>query len=91
MIYRHPQSRPGTLPPHGSTSVVTVGAGEEEPRGVHGLVEDTLASRHREWVDSLPPLITPEGQELLKEDILPHSHRHTYAQRHADAGSLSVC
>ncbi|MCD9588806.1 MULTISPECIES: hypothetical protein [Streptomyces] len=54
-------------------------------------MEDILASRHREWVDSLPPLITPEGQELLKEDILPHSHRHTYAQRHADAGSLSVC
>lgn len=56
------------------------------PRGVHGLVEDTLASRHREWVDSLPPLITPEGQEFPKGDIIPYSHRHTYAQRHADAG-----
>ncbi|TMQ93478.1 phage integrase family protein [Actinomadura soli] len=42
--------------------------------------------RHRAWVDSLPPLLTADGIEYDKSTIVPYSYRHTYAQRHADAG-----
>ncbi|MFI9829690.1 tyrosine-type recombinase/integrase [Streptomyces sp. NPDC051913] len=54
--------------------------------GLHGLSNETLTTKHRDWVDILPPLIMSNGREFPKQDVIPYSHRHTYAQRHADAG-----
>jgi hypothetical protein len=43
--------------------------------------------RHRGWVDDrLPVLRTDQGAEFDKSKISPYAYRHSYAQRHADAG-----
>ncbi|MEW5655919.1 site-specific integrase [Streptomyces cinereoruber] len=54
--------------------------------GHHGLNDDWMTSQHRKWVDNLPPLKLNTGKEFPKEDVIPYAYRHTYAQRHADAG-----
>ena len=45
-----------------------------------------LEGRHREWADRLGPLRTRDGTEFNTTKIVPYAYRHTYAQRHADAG-----
>ncbi|EFC79208.1 hypothetical protein [Parafrankia sp. EUN1f] len=44
---------------------------------------------HRAWVDALPPLLVTHGAttaEFDKQPVFPYAYRHSYAQRHADAG-----
>jgi len=43
-------------------------------------------NRHREWASSLGPLTTRDGTPFDPARIVPYAYRHTYAQRHADAG-----
>ena len=45
-----------------------------------------FGARHREWISSLPPLRRADGTEFDKARVVPYAYRHTYAQRHADAG-----
>jgi hypothetical protein len=45
-----------------------------------------FGARHREWITSLPPLRRADGTEFDKARVVPYAYRHTYAQRHADAG-----
>ena len=45
-----------------------------------------MSERHRIWVNSLPPLRLADGTEFDKTQVVPYAYRHTYAQRHADAG-----
>ncbi len=45
-----------------------------------------LDQRHRDWVAGLPTLHTLDGVEVDKTRVVPYAYRHTYAQRHADAG-----
>ncbi len=45
-----------------------------------------FGARHREWADGLPPLLRADGTEFDKTRVVPYAYRHTYAQRHADAG-----
>jgi Phage integrase family len=40
----------------------------------------------RVWVEALPELLGPSGEEFPREMVFPHAFRHSYAQRHADAG-----
>jgi hypothetical protein len=42
--------------------------------------------RHRTWIDQLPVLRLDDGTEVDASKIVPYAYRHTYAQRHADAG-----
>jgi integrase len=54
---------------------------------------DTMARMLRRWVDSLPELLTDtvdkDGQPLPfdRSRVFAYAFRHTYAQRHADAGT----
>ena len=61
-------------------------------RAISGITE-----QHRTWVRALPDMMVPvtvdvEGQAVRqmlafdKAKIYPYAYRHTYAQRHADAG-----
>jgi integrase len=53
----------------------------------HKLVSrTTLQARHRDWVAGLPTLRTRDGVRFDPTNIVPYAYRHTYAQRHADAG-----
>lgn len=46
----------------------------------------SLAFAHRSWVDRLPVLRTADDVEYDKTKIVLYAYRHSYAQRHADAG-----
>jgi integrase len=56
------------------------------PDGRAPISIDMLDNRHREWVEALPTLRTRDGAEFDKTRIIPYAWRHSYAQRHADAG-----
>jgi len=55
------------------------------PRGVLPMSVDTLSCHHRKWVDGLG-LVGPDGQPFNTSAVVPYAYRHSYAQRHADAG-----
>jgi site-specific recombinase XerD len=56
------------------------------PTGRKPISGGLLDLRHRTWVDQLPVLRRDDGTEFDKSKIVPYAYRHTYAQRHADAG-----
>ena len=56
------------------------------PTGAKSLSGGLLDLRHRDWVDQLPVLRHADGTEFDRAKIVPYAYRHTYAQRHADAG-----
>ena len=56
------------------------------PHGRRAITEGHFGARHRTWVDDLPPLLRSDGTEFDKGRVIPYAYRHTYAQRHADAG-----
>ncbi|MFE9331310.1 hypothetical protein [Streptomyces sp. NPDC006925] len=47
-----------------------------------------IGNVHRCWVNAMPPLLLADGTEFPKLEGVPYSYRHSYAQRHADAGTL---
>jgi integrase len=63
------------------------------PHGYHPMASSLFGERLREWIDGLPRLdsdaIDEDGQPLPidRKLISGYSFRHTYAQRHADAGT----
>jgi integrase len=67
------------------------------PHGTKTFGIGWLTDLHRAWVACLPELLVPavveeNGRRITrmlpfdKAKIFPHAYRHTYAQRHADAG-----
>lgn len=56
------------------------------PDGRHAITGFSLAFHHRSWVDRMPTLHTRDGIEFDKSKIVLYAYRHSYAQRHADAG-----
>jgi site-specific recombinase XerD len=67
------------------------------PQGRRGASNAYLAIQHRDWLNRLPDifvtaLVSENGHQAAKEIpfdkalIVPYAYRHTYAQRHADAG-----
>jgi integrase len=56
------------------------------PDGERALTVASLENQHREWADTQPPLLTHDGVELDKTKVVLYAYRHSYAQRHADAG-----
>jgi len=55
------------------------------PDGRKPITIAMLDDRHRKWADGLG-LFGPDGTEFDTSRIVPYAYRHTYAQRHADAG-----
>ena len=56
------------------------------PDGTRPISVQSLIQRHRDWVSRMPALTLAGGCEFDKSKIMPYCYRHTYAQRHADAG-----
>jgi integrase len=56
------------------------------PHGRNAVTAFTFGFAHRAWVGKMPVLRTSDGTEFDKRRIFPYAYRHTYAQRHADAG-----
>ena len=59
---------------------------QRNPGGRKPVAGPGLVGRHRVWVDSLPPLLLADGTEFPRAKVTLYAYRHTYAQRHADAG-----
>jgi hypothetical protein len=59
----------------------------KNPRGTNARRSSVFGSHFRSWVDSIDRLLGPAGEPYDRSDITPYSFRHTYAQRHADAGT----
>jgi integrase len=66
--------------------LVLLSSPHANPTGAKSLSGGLLDLRHRDWVDQLPVLHRADGTEFDKAKIVPYAYRHTYAQRHADAG-----
>jgi integrase len=56
------------------------------PDGSKAITGFSLAFAHRAWVTRMPLLSTVDGPEFDRRKIVLYAYRHTYAQRHADAG-----
>jgi integrase len=56
------------------------------PGGRRAITGFSLAFAHRTWVDRMPVLRTDDGIEYDKSKAVLYAYRHSYAQRHADAG-----
>jgi hypothetical protein len=56
------------------------------PHGRRAITEGHFGARHREWIGGVPPLLRADSTEFDKARVVPYAYRHTYAQRHADAG-----
>ena len=69
--------------PYGKLKLLPGGRGKHD--GTRALTVPALAVAHREWADSLT-LLLPDGSPYDKARVIPYAYRHTYAQRHADAG-----
>jgi hypothetical protein len=46
----------------------------------------SIAFHHRGWIDTIPQLRTADGIEFDRRRVVLYAYRHSYAQRHADAG-----
>lgn len=55
--------------------------------GTQPISDDILAAAHRRWVDEMPAFHRPDGTEFDKSAVFLYVYRHSYAQRHADAGT----
>jgi integrase len=74
------------FPDTGAGELTLLPSPRRNPDGHRAISIDMLDNRHREWVDGLPVLHTSNGAEFDKTKITPYAWRHSYAQRHADAG-----
>ncbi|MGV4989037.1 hypothetical protein ACVB8X_42080 [Streptomyces sp. NRAIS4] len=54
--------------------------------GAKGIDSNHFSGMHREWVTALPEFRLDDGTVFDKEEIFPYAYRHSFAQRHADAG-----
>lgn len=72
-------------------------ASTRNPAGRRSINDDWVSGCHRTWVNSLPetkvPVAIDAGGRMVtrmlpfpKDKIFPYAYRHSYAQRHADAG-----
>ena len=61
-------------------------SGSANRDGSRPMTAPALSTAHRAWVDTLT-LLLPDGSPYDKDRVVPYAYRHTYAQRHADAGA----
>lgn len=56
------------------------------PTGRLPLISATLSFRVSRWVKAMPELLDDSGTTFPRSDVYLYALRHSYAQRHADAG-----
>jgi integrase len=54
--------------------------------GTRAITAFSLAFHHRAWVGRMVELRTSDGVDFDQAKLVIYAYRHTYAQRHADAG-----
>lgn len=66
--------------------LVLLPTSRRNPDGRKPITAFSLGFAHRRWVERMPVLVTADGAEFDKRKLVLYAYRHTYAQRHADAG-----
>lgn len=61
--------------------------GMQNTYGIFPVKSRRLNQVVRAWVDALPGLIGPAGEQYPRERVIPYAFRHSFAQRHADNGT----
>ncbi len=56
------------------------------PTGRLAMTSQTLSNRVTKWIKQIPTLLDEDGSEYGREHVYLYALRHSYAQRHADAG-----
>jgi len=81
------QQRVRTRYPHtGVGELKLLPTDRRNPGGRRAITAFSLAFAHRSWVDRMPLLHNVDGIEYDKSKVVLYAYRHSYAQRHADAG-----
>lgn len=62
----------------------------QNPVGNKSVGSPAFSSLMRKWVTSLPTLVDIDGNPFDRSLIYPYALRHSYAQRHADSGKVSL-
>ena len=69
------------------TELALLPADRPHADGRRAMARHLIGRAHRDWLEALPaPLRRSDGTTYDLTTITPYSYRHTYAQRHADAG-----
>ncbi|MFE1556710.1 tyrosine-type recombinase/integrase [Streptomyces sp. NPDC058734] len=69
------------------SELVLLPASIRNPRGTRSGAMGTVSDWHSKWVASMPPILLEDGKtEFDRSKIVMYAYRHSYAQRHADAG-----
>ncbi|MBW8800177.1 MAG: site-specific integrase [Streptomyces sp.] len=74
------------FPDRSPSALVLLPAQNLNLRGDRSVDANHLSAMHREWVEKLPDFVLDDGTVFDKEKIFPYAYRHSFAQRHADAG-----
>lgn len=82
MIARRRQQHPTTAP--GKLALFPALYSNREGR--KALPMGTFKSAFEKWRSALTDLRTGDGRSVPPEDVYPYAFRHSFAQRHADAG-----
>lgn len=69
------------------SDLVLLPAASRSANGDNSLRATTVTNLHREWIDSLGELLLDDGSRYPASDLVPYAYRHSFAQRHADAGT----
>ncbi|MGV9869210.1 tyrosine-type recombinase/integrase [Rhodococcus koreensis] len=73
------------FPDSNPTELILLPASDQNGR--RALARHQIGRTHRDWLEALPaPIRRSDGSSYDLTTITPYSYRHTYAQRHADAG-----
>lgn len=56
------------------------------PDGSRAITGFSISFHHRAWINTIPQPRTADGAEFDTRRIVLYAYRHSYAQRHADAG-----
>ncbi|WP_252844899.1 site-specific integrase [Actinoallomurus purpureus] len=76
----------GRYPDRDLRKLVLLPAVVMNPCGDKSIGSNHLSNMHREWVEGLPEIRLDDGTVFDTEKIFPYAYRHSFAQRHADAG-----
>jgi integrase len=87
VINEHQQHVRQRFPDTAPAALALLPRSTRNPDGTKSINDDSLAAAHRHWVDELAPLHRPDGSDFDKSAVFLYAYRHSYAQRHADAGT----
>lgn len=60
----------------------------KNPTGTSPITEASFGDSHRRYINAIAVrLVDTDGDPFPAEAVVPYSYRHSYAQRHADAGT----